>query len=139
MGLALGSKIPLSLQLVDGRTDRFPRAWVYNASRTLLAGPLDLVHNALGEYKASVDVNMPSTPYVITQYATYTDSGHTTEDTLNGRATDIFELDEGGSGGSGPMGTCAELTAELETDQIEASIDTREIEAQIENVEFSSC
>ena len=119
--LTVGEKIPIKLQLTDGRTDRFPVANVYNDANTLIAGPLSLTHVASGLYTTSTVVNMPNTPAVVVQFATFTDSGHTTPDPINGNASDEYTLDDGSS-----------QVASLGGFQIVGVVDTSQIKGIVE-------
>lgn len=93
MDLIIGQEVPLTLQLNDGATTKYPRAKVFDDAGTELTGsPVTLTHVASGLYKASSFV-MPNKSFIIAQYLVYSDSGHTTLDTNYSLACDTFALE----------------------------------------------
>jgi hypothetical protein len=134
--LAVGGAIPLSLQLPNGESNKFPRAIIYNADRTVFAGPIDLSHNALGEYKAAATYSMPSQDFIVVQYIVYTDAGHTTEDTdtSNGRVSVEFTRQSDPS----QINRAVELEAEFQSIQLEVEFQNVQLDANIAHVELNS-
>lgn len=90
---SVGSAIYLNLQLFDGATNQFPRAYLYDAAGDELAeSPVDLAHVENGLYSNS-DVLMPASGQIKAVYKVFTDSGHTTLSGVYAQALDIFTLD----------------------------------------------
>lgn len=88
-----GDFIRCRLQLFNGATNQFPQATLRDADGTELSGsPVNLTHVAKGLYSDS-SIAMPHTAQVDVTYVVYTDSGHTTESTVLGRAMDTFLLE----------------------------------------------
>jgi hypothetical protein len=94
MSIKVGDNIPISLQLVDGNVSRYPIAKIYNSSFTLL-NTVNLNSVGNGLYSPSTPEVMPNSQFVTVQYITYTDSGHTTLDPINGLVSEIIEADSG--------------------------------------------
>lgn len=86
--LKVGGAVPLRLQLFDGDTGKFPQAFIYDESNSLLSTK-DLSHLADGEYGNSTYV-MPNNPFIHVRYRVWNESGHSTDSTLHSRAIDIF-------------------------------------------------
>lgn len=126
MRTKLGDAIQLNLQLFDGASNQYPRAYLYDAEGTELAeSPVDLAHVENGLY-ANSEVSMPSTAQVKAVYKVFSDSGHTS---LNGdyqTALDVFNL-ETNAENSGKV----DLTASLSTGIIKASVSTTVLKGQI--------
>lgn len=100
--LNVGDTIYLELQLSNGATDKYPRAYVRNTAGAEISGsPVDLVHVSGGLYTNS-DLQMPSTDQVTAQFKVFSDSGHTSEDTTFEKVVEAFQLNpvSGGGGGS---------------------------------------
>lgn len=91
--LRAGDQIPLQLQLWDGSTSKFPRAFVNDATGASISGsPFDLSHVANGQY-SNLTAVMPSTPFVTLQFIVYSDAGRTIVDLNYSYAFEIQELE----------------------------------------------
>lgn len=133
--LKLGEKIPVTLQIADGSSSKFPVASILSPDRSVIYGPFALTHSSGGEYKAASDYIMPEVEYVLVQYVVYTDAGHTIEDTTNGRVTENFsllELDKD------PSGLGAELIAEIDSAEVLGEIEKPDISAELGSLEIES-
>lgn len=87
-----GDPIQLTLQLEDGVTSQFPRAYLTDSAGAAVSGsPADLTHEGNGLYVNSA-VNMPNSAIVKVTYKVFSDSGHTTLNTAYGHALDNFYL-----------------------------------------------
>ena len=84
---------PLHLQLDDGATDQFPRAWVmdYDGS-TFTGSPFDLSHTANGLYR-NISATATTAGLYYVQYKVYSDSGFTTASTVYEQVTDVVTVD----------------------------------------------
>lgn len=94
MDLTLGQVIPLTVQLGGGESNKYPKAVLYDeAGAELDDSPVYLTHVGNGLYKNSA-VTMPNNDFVVAQYFIYTDSGHTTLDTVSYPSvlSDVFSL-----------------------------------------------
>lgn len=120
-----GDKIPLSVQLFDGATNKFIRARLYDKAGLELAGsPVALVHTAGGLYQDD-SYTMPAYA-VLAQYKIYDDSGFTTPSSLHSDAMEIFDIGSATTGGSisndlelsGTIEMDLELTAAMEADDV---------------------
>ena len=92
MKLVVGQTIPLTLQLFDRSTSKYPRAVVRNSAGTTLT-TIDLTHVANGFYQ-DASYALTDVPYVSVQYLVYSDSGHTTLDTTYASVLETFERDD---------------------------------------------
>lgn len=90
--LAVGDTIPVSLQLEDGATDKFPRAFIYKPDGTLF-GTLDLAHVANGGYEDDSQV-FPGLAFLRAVYVVYTDAGHSIESAAHMRAEEKWERND---------------------------------------------
>ena len=129
-----GDELAIRLQIADGASGLFPTATILAPDDTILEGPIDLVHSLGGLYKPSATYTMPNQKFIDVQYAVYTNSGHTTDDPVNGRYVERFDLEE-----CSTADNCVDLEAELAVIQLAADIQVIQLEAEIESVEFSVC
>lgn len=91
----VGAVIPVSVQIVDGATDQYPQAVVYDDQGNLLT-TLNLSHEANGLYVPASPYVMPDEVFVKITYIVYEDSGHTTESDAYLRDLDVFmKIDPG--------------------------------------------
>lgn len=106
----LGESLRLNLQLFDGATNKFVRAWCLNDDGVLLSGtPLSLTHQGYGLY-ANKTISMPNTKQVKTVYRVYNDATFLSPSAIHSDAIDIFELE---------IAECAEhIIGYIETDVI---------------------
>ena len=81
-----GDTIDLSVALYDGATNQYPQAKIYDTGGNLVT-TIDLSHIANGLYQGTYT---PSGAYkhLTVHYIIYSDSGHTTENTLYSRTMD---------------------------------------------------
>ena len=86
--ITTGSTVPIELLIVDGATDQYPRALVYNQDSLLLT-TIDLSHDNEGNYSGTT-YTMPDTTFVKVVYIVYSDSGHTVENDKYERALEVF-------------------------------------------------
>ena len=89
--LQVGEEIPIVLQIADGVSTLYPRAYIYDNDNNLL-GNVNLEHKANGYYapaNGSEEI-MPDEFFISIVFVVYTDSGHTTESTIYLRDLDIF-------------------------------------------------
>jgi hypothetical protein len=127
----LGDSLRLNLQLFDGATNLYVRAYLYDANDNQLAGsPLAVPHVANGLYRADSLV-MPDTPQVTAIYKVYTDAGFTTLSTNHSDAIDVYNLEADGDVTfsrdfelSGTIEENVELIASIESeDELSATIE----------------
>ncbi len=89
----LGDPVRLNLQLFDGATDKFVRAWVLDDSGALLPGtPVALSHQGYGLY-ANKSIAMPSTPQLKAVYRVYLDADFAEPSPIHSDAIDVFDLE----------------------------------------------
>lgn len=120
--LKIGETVPISLQLFDGATNKYPRARLYKIDGTELSGsPVALSHIANGLYKNSA-FSMPNENAVIVQYRVFNDAGFTTESGLHSAAMETFFLEDNSFADS-PAGLEAdvEVESDLETEFLDVS------------------
>jgi hypothetical protein len=103
----IGEKIRLNLQLWDGATNRFVRAYLYDADGTQIAS-VNLAHLARGLYEDD-SIQMPSTAQVRAVYRVYTNPSYTQVSEKHSDSIDVFVLDS-----AGPS-NCEELIGVIET------------------------
>jgi hypothetical protein len=114
----LGEAIQLNLQLFDGATNKYVKAWLRNASGVALGTPtVSLSHIGEGLY-SNDSVLMPDTSQVTAVYKVFDDAGFTTPSADHADALDIFELDSSGS-----ISNELELSATIETDLLLAALE----------------
>lgn len=90
-----GDTVPLSLQLEDGATGKFPQAEVIDQTGAPIVGsPFDLTHRNEGLY-TSTSLTMGAQDALHVSYIVYDDAGHTTESDEHARATDVFHSTPG--------------------------------------------
>ena len=100
MNLSLGQIVPLSAQLTDGATTKYPIAKVFsNDGVELPESPITLAHVGNGLYQA-YSFLMPNYAFITAQYFIYSDAGHTTIDADYPKYSDIFSLDNSNSDSS---------------------------------------
>jgi hypothetical protein len=89
--IELGNELPLSITLPDGASGLFPRARIYDSADTEVAGsPFDLTEvGATGRYTGASFTPTTGGTFVA-RFITYTDAGHTTEDTSYERDQDSY-------------------------------------------------
>jgi len=83
-----GDTLPLSLQLPDGVTTKYPQADIYGASGGHLT-TVDLVHRATGLYTVDTEA-MPAEDFVTVVYTVYDDAGHTIVSGSYNRTSEVF-------------------------------------------------
>jgi len=83
-----GDTLPLSLQLPDGVTSKYPQADIYSVAGALLT-TVDLVHRATGLYTVDTE-NMPAQDFVTVVYTVYDDAGHTIVSATYDRTSEVF-------------------------------------------------
>lgn len=86
--VAVGSQVPLNLQLFDEDATKFPQAVIYNPAGTVLS-TIDLAHIASGLYSDTSFV-MPNVAFVRVQFRTFNEVGHTTLSALHATVSDVF-------------------------------------------------
>ena len=86
-----GESIRLNLQLWDGATNKYVRAYLYNSSGASI-GTVDLEHVANGLYSDS-SVVMPMTDQVRAVYRVFSDSAHTVESVRHSDALEVFDFE----------------------------------------------
>lgn len=87
----VGAAIQLNLQLFDGATDKYARAYLKDADGVdLPESPVDLTHAGNGLYSDD-SVMMPDTAQVTATYRVFTDAGYSTPSADHSDALDIFE------------------------------------------------
>lgn len=89
----VGAKLPVALQLPDGATDKYVRAWAYGADGTLVQGPVNLGHVATGLYLTR-EVSMPDQEFVAVQYRVYEDSAYQSLSVDHGETLDVISREE---------------------------------------------
>ncbi|RLC88901.1 MAG: hypothetical protein DRJ03_01280 [Chloroflexi bacterium] len=87
--LEVGDAVPLSLQIVDGATDQYPQAEIYDNEGNNLT-TISLSHVGDGLYQPSSPYTMPDEVFINAVYIVYSDSGHTTESGVYLRDMDTF-------------------------------------------------
>lgn len=86
----VGQKIPIALQLFDGATGKFVRAWARRPDGTQLSGsPFSLSHVAAGLYEYD-SATMPDAEWLTVQYRVFDDSGFSTQSADHSDALDTF-------------------------------------------------
>lgn len=123
----VGDSLILSLILEDGVTNKFPRAYAYDASGSAISGsPVDLAHVANGLYR-DTSLLMPNTQAVSCVFKVFSDSGHTTLDASYSQELDTFFREDPSltigtvvSGSLDLMGTVEEL------DDLEGQLQTND-------------
>ncbi len=85
----VGAKLPVALQLPDGASDKFVRAWVYGPAGSILSGPVGLIHANAGLYLTN-NLTMPDQEFVAVQYRVYNDQGAVQLSIEYGDAMDVF-------------------------------------------------
>jgi hypothetical protein len=129
----VGAAIQLNLQLFDGATDKYVRAYLKDASgNNLAASPVNLAHVGNGLYSDD-SVLMPDTAQVTATYRVFTDSGYSSASADHSDALDVFEKTTEATATatvnldqelSGIIETDLELVAALEADDsIHATIE----------------
>lgn len=89
----IGTALQLNLQLFDGATNKFVRAYLRDADGVVLAAsPVALTHKGEGLYSNDA-VTMPNTRQVTAVYRVFDDAGFTTASTSHADALDIFDLE----------------------------------------------
>lgn len=92
--ISVGASLPLSLQLHDGATGKFVRAFVRNQSDTAVTGsPFALTHVAQGLYTNSAYTVLISETKLKVTYVVYDDAGFTTESVFHTRAGELFDVE----------------------------------------------
>jgi hypothetical protein len=92
-----GNHLYLSLVMFDSGTPKYPLAHVRDAAGIPIAGsPVALTDLGTGLYTDNGTLVMPDTPGISVQTIVYTDAGHTTLDSLEGNALDLFTWDDDG-------------------------------------------
>jgi len=90
--LQIGDKVPAQIQLFDGATNKYVRAWVRDANNVLVGGaPINLTHISNGLY-SNLSLSVPPTYFLTIQYIVYEDSGYTTIDPTEGCALDQYAV-----------------------------------------------
>lgn len=98
-----GNPLILRCLLFDGNVSQFPVAHIYDSSGAEVAGsPVSLTASALGRYRA-VGPSLADGEYDAL-YITYSDSGHSTENTNYDRVSDDFDVR--------PLGATAAVTTD---------------------------
>ena len=93
MLLRLGQTLPIALQIANGATAVFVRAFLYDATGTQLSGsPVSVPHRANGFYATNA-VTMPNSSIVYVQYIVYTDASFATLLTTQARVLETYVLD----------------------------------------------
>jgi len=101
--VAVGSAVPLTLQLPDGATDKYVQAVVRDpAGDELDDSPVNLAHVGEGLYTDD-SVSMTSDNFVTVTYLVYSDAGYTTLDDDYSHGFDIVQNQAGGGGGGGDV------------------------------------
>ena len=94
MIVEVGDPIHLNLQLDDGVTSKYVRAYLKDSAGTDLAGsPFNLTHVGNGLY-SNDSVVMPNTAEVTATFKVFSDSGYTTLDTDYSFGFDVFQRDD---------------------------------------------
>lgn len=94
MLVKVGDPIQLNLQLEDGATDKYPRAYLRNQFGSPLAGsPVDLTHTGDGLYQND-SVQMPDTQEVTATFKVFDDAGHTILSPIYSIELDVFTKDQ---------------------------------------------
>jgi hypothetical protein len=83
----VGYPAPIDLQLDDGATDRYPRAYVFTDAGVSL-GTVDLIHQDKGDYTGFFTFS--SAGYFLVHFVTYLDAARTIEDVDYTRDTDLY-------------------------------------------------
>lgn len=89
----VGDPIQLHLQLEDGNTALFVRAYLTDNTGAVFGTPIALSHVGEGLYLDN-SVGMPAFDFVQATYVVFNDAGFTSESDLYGRSIDIFQRDE---------------------------------------------
>ncbi len=90
MNLLVGDPLPVAVQLYDGATNKFVRAWIRDQGGALVgASPYAVPHLAGGLYELT-GLFMPLAEFVTIQFKIYDDAGFTTPSTQHSDALDIF-------------------------------------------------
>lgn len=125
----LGDSLPLFLQLSDGASGKFPQAHVYDDTDSEDgSSPFDLTHVDNGLYTNS-SFTPGSTGFYRVVYITYSDSGHTTEDTNYPRVVDFFEVDTRLADLTDLNDTKLTSARASNLDNLDASVSSRESES----------
>lgn len=89
----LGDPIRLNLQLYDGATNKYVRAYLTDQAGNALAGsPVNLTHISNGLYKDS-SINMPNALEVVAQYKVFDNAGYSVASAQHADAIDTFLLE----------------------------------------------
>lgn len=90
----IGEKIPLTLQLFDGATDKYARAIIRNSAGVALdESPVDLNHVGDGLYvDTAITITMPASIFITITYITYDDAEYTTPSSIHDRTLDLIHL-----------------------------------------------
>lgn len=89
----VGEVLPLSLQLLDGATNKFVRATIFEKPSNATFGVFAVPHIGLGKYTLSTVLMPAGVDYLDVTYEVYNDSLFTTlsDDHLSG--TEVFRLE----------------------------------------------
>ena len=88
----VNTPIPLTLQLWDGATDKYPQAEIRDSGGSLALGsPIDLPHVGSGLYR-DLTKSLASAQIISVTFVTYDDAGHTIESPIHQRSTIDFEI-----------------------------------------------
>jgi len=126
----IGEKIRLNLQLWDGATNRYVRAYLYDAAGSLYA-TLNLSHVARGLYEDSSQI-MPDTAQIRAVYRVYTNSSYTQVSAKHCDSIDVFDRE------SVEPVNCEELIGLIDTgEELVGSIsEAEEITGEIEECDL---
>lgn len=96
--LKIGQRIPISIQLFDGATDKFVKASIIKADGSAISGsPFNVPHVSGGLYSLNTQ-SMPNTEYISVQYKIYNDDEFTVPSEDHSDTLDVFSLAETPSG-----------------------------------------
>lgn len=95
----IGEKIRLNLQLWDGATNKYIRAFLYDADGVQIAS-INMTHVGRGLYEDS-SLFMPDTAEVRAVYKVYSNSSYTQVSSKHSDSLDVYFLETGMSSGSG--------------------------------------
>lgn len=113
--IAIGSAIPLVLQLFDGDDSKYPVAVVRNSTgQEVLGSPFLLTNVGEGHY-TNFSFKPDSIGYYTATYIIFDDENHTTESSNHSRALDTYSV-----GVSITSLYSANATAEVDNEELEA-------------------
>ncbi len=130
ISIPIGEKVPLHMQLYNGDTGKFVRAFVKNDSGIdVIGSPFTLNHVGNGLYTNGA-LSMPDVPFVESTYQVFDDSGFTAKAPTHGDDVDIFNKDPDAVPGPGLPESDA-MAIEVVVDQEETVIESEDNSVEI--------